>query len=132
RAGGQPGVDEGTVALWSVAGDFGIAAGLGVPAALGLYRDEWEGPVTLAAPAVGVLIGLGSLAGARAWGEAERYTVGDARALRSFGLLGAQAVWPVVDAAFRNSDAHLRTRAVVGSMVVGSAVGLYVGNRVLR
>jgi hypothetical protein len=137
----------GTVALWSAAADFGLAAAFGTSYALGLFDEE---DVLVECPLGGPCLtrregsnrdgyaltfglGVASLVGAKLWGDAEDYTVGDARALRSFGLLGAQALLPVADAFFDTSDTDDDAEhAIAASAVVGAGAGLFVGNRVLR
>ena len=90
----------------------------------GSNRDGWA--LTLG-------LGLVSIGGAKLWADAEDYTVGDARAERSFGLLGAQALLPVVEGLVETEDAGDEAeQAIAASAVAGAAVGLFVGNRVLR
>jgi len=140
QAAGLADHDPGTVALWSVAGDFGLAGAFGTSYALGLYegeecyrdvcyRDDFQS--TRAGHAVTLGLGLASLYGAKLWGERERYTVGDARALRSFGLLGAQALLPLAVELFDDEEGD-GGRGVAGSAVLGGVGALYLGNRVLR
>jgi hypothetical protein len=132
------------VALWSAAGDFGLAGGFGAAYALGLFDQEtvFECPETAPCTAyrtgsntdgyaVAGGLGLASLVGAKLWGDAERYTVGDARALRSFGLLGAHALMPLATALVDDSDPD-QDRAVAAAALTGGAAALFLGNRVLR
>jgi hypothetical protein len=140
------GADDGTVAHGSAVADFGLAAALGTSYALGLFDQEEVVECPLGGPCVvhregsnrdgwALTLGLGlvSLGGAKLWADAEDYTVGDARALRSFGLLGAQALLPVVEGLVETEDAGDEAeQAIAASAVAGAAVGLFVGNRVLR
>lgn len=134
------GADRGDVALWSTVGDLGLAAGFGTALALGLYDGEerCDGDVcsvsdteaTRAGHAATLALGAASLFGAYRWSRARDYTVGDARALLSFGLLGAQAVLPAAWAAFEDADEG--ERALAASLVAGTAVGLWLGDRALE
>jgi hypothetical protein len=146
-AAGHYDAPPGTVALWSAAADFGLASAYGVSYALGLFDEEliFEGcPVT--GPCIvrregsnrdgyALTFGLGAagLVGAKLWGDREDYTVGDARALRSFGLLGTQALLPVATGLFETSDTDDDAEhATAAMMVAGAWGGLFIGNRVLR
>lgn len=138
--GGRPGVDEALVARRATAGDFALGWGFGTSVALGLYDGETycEGDLCetseferrpggqLGTLALGV---AGTWAGGR-WARARDHTVGDTRALRSFGLLGAQAVLPLAWGALEDTDEG--ERGVAAGMVLGSVAGFWVGDRVLR
>ncbi len=135
--------DRGDVALWSTVGDLGLAGGFGTAVALGLYRGKEtcdfdlctvsETEATRGGHAATLALGAASLWGAYAWSKARDYTVGDARALLSFGLLGAQTVLPAAWAAFKDKDrgdqglagkprgGH-RRRAVAGRPGAGGAL----------
>ena len=137
----------GTVALWSAAGDFGLAGAFGTSYAAGLFDEE---EVLVGCPigspcvvrregsnrdgwALTVGLGAASLVGAKLWGDAEDYTIGDAWALRSFGLLGTQALLPLAVGIFDTEDADDKAeQAIAASAVAGAAAGLFLGNRVLR
>lgn len=137
----------GTVALWSAAGDFGLAGAFGTSYALGLFDEEVSGPECpdgtgpcevesigsmRAGHAATLALGLASLWGAKRWSDARDYTVGDARALRSFGLLGAQAALPIAIEAFDPDDGGTgNDKAVVASTVLAGAAGLFLGDRLL-
>jgi hypothetical protein len=128
--------DPGTVALWSAVGDFGLASAFGASYALGLYEDQDPDCLDCTdlerkgGSAATIGLGLASLFAAKRWGDAEDYTIGDARALRSFGLLGAHATLAPAVEAFEDSDSE--GRAVVTTALVGTWAGLYLGNRALR
>ena len=134
------GADRGDVALWSTVGDLGLATGFGTAVALGLYEGEQrcdgdvctssDGEATRAGHAATMALGAASLWGAHRWSRARDYTVGDARALLSFGLLGAQTVLPAAWAAF--DDADDGERGLAASLVAGTAAGLWLGDRALR
>lgn len=140
RYGGRPGVDEGTVAFRAAMGDFALLYGFGTALAMGLYdRDpicELDVCVTDSEPDRTpsghlVSIGLGAVGtwAAGRWPSAQTHSLGNTRALRSFGLLGAQAVLPF-HAAMTDDGEH--DRSLAASMVLGSAAGLWVGDRMLR
>lgn len=132
--------DRGDVALWSTGGDFALAYGFGTAVALGLYDGDEEcfddvcfeedtesttvGHLTTAG------LGLAGMWAARRWAEAEDYTVGDARALLSFGLLGGQVMLPLAWGVFDDADGG--EKGFAASLVAGSAAALWLGNRVLR
>jgi len=138
--GGRPGVDEGLVAYRAAMGDFSLLYGFGTAVALGLYdRDPiCQGDICVSdsepdrTPA-GHLVALGVAAAgtwaAGRWPSARSYTLGDTRVLRSFGLLGAQAALPFHAAA---TDGGEHDRSLAATMVLGSAAGLLVGDRLLR
>lgn len=131
---------EGDVAFWGAAGDFGIPYGLGAAYLAGLFERDADvcGPFScvtdefrwrraglatalagaLAAPVLAYRSGLGA-----------RYTIGDARALRSFGVLGAQVALVPAWAAW-GSDDDDPGRGVVAALLAGSAAGLWLGDRV--
>lgn len=128
--------EEGTAALWSAMGDFGMAFGFGSALAAGFYDRESviaengfseESYVNLrAGNALGLLgTGAGLLAG-RWMGEREDYTVGDATVLRASGLLGAHVALPVANALDADDEGH------VAAALVGAAAGIGVGDRLLR
>lgn len=132
--------DRGNVALWSTIGDLSLAYGFGLSTAAGLYDGEMhcEGDFCVEddveSTAVGHLgtlaVGAGGLWFAEWLADRESYTLGDARALRSFAVLGAQAALPLAWAAFEDSgDGH---RPFAASLVAGSAATLWWGNRALR
>jgi hypothetical protein len=127
----------GTVALWSAVGDFGLATAFGASYALGLFNDtdldcpDCDIDLTRKGGNAATLgLGLASLLAAERWGDAEDYTIGDARALRSFGLLGAHALLAPAVEAFEDSE--WQGQRVVASALVGTWAGLYLGNRALR
>ena len=133
--------DPGTVALWSAAGDFGLGVAFATSYVLGLYDDpvrectdfcpETDYSAMRDGHAVTLGLGLASLYGAKRWGDIEDYTVGDARALRSFGLLGAQALLgPAVY--FFEDDQSNEGRKIAAMALAGTGVGLALGNRALR
>jgi hypothetical protein len=128
--------DPGTVALWSTVGDFGLATAFGTSYALGLYEDQDADCLECTdlgrkgGSAATLGLGLASLFLAERWGNAEDYTIGDARALRSFGLLGAHALLAPAVEAFE--DQENEGRSVTATALLGSWVGLYLGNRALR
>jgi hypothetical protein len=134
--------DEGEVAFWGAAGDFGIPFGFGLGYLAGLYdqdspicnefgcyeNDHWTraGWTTV----LGASIAAPLLA--QASGEGARYTIGDARALRSFGLLGAQAAFVPAYAAFESEEEDDDLdKPAVAMLLAGSAAGLWLGNEVL-
>lgn len=132
--------DRGDVALWSTGGDFALAYGFGTAMALGLYDAEREcfedvcvdreTEATAAGHLTTAALGLAGLYGARKWSEVRDYTVGDARALLSFGLLGGQVALPAAWALFQDVDDG--ERALAASVVAGSAAGLWLGDGVLE
>jgi hypothetical protein len=132
---------EGEVAFWGAVGDFGIPYGLGLAYVTGIAEHmdcrgdqcfvEDFGSKGGYAAALGVALAAPLVAH---WsGAGVNYTIGDARALRSFGLLGAQVVlpiaWVVLDADDEGDDPD---KDLIASLLVGSAAGLWMGNRELR
>jgi hypothetical protein len=134
------GAGEGEVAFWGAAGDLGIPLGFALAYVSGASEqeecdfdvctiEEFGAPagwatalgVSLAAPLV-----------AHWTGEGVNYTIGDARALRSFGLLGAQAVLPIAWAVLDVDDEEDPGKGLVTSLVAGGAAGVWLGNRMLR
>lgn len=142
--GGRPGVDEGWVAFRATMGDFMLVYGFGASTAMGLYdRDpvcELDVCVSDNEPDAtpeGHLVSLGLAAAgtwaAGRWPGAHGYTLGDSRALRSWGLLGAQAAWPIWAAAVDDqTDDGSHAKSFAAATVLGSAAGLVVGDRLLR
>lgn len=138
----RTGADAGDVALWSTVGDLSLAYGFGTSYVLGLYdgdpdcqfdvcyEDEFQR--TPAGHAGTMAVGLAGLWAARRWSRQEDYTVGDARALLSAGVLGAQTLLPLAWAVFENDDREGGEKPFTASIIAGSAGGLWLGNRILR
>jgi hypothetical protein len=134
--------DPGRVALWSAAGDFGLGGAFLASWALGLYDDDLDCELDFctndgfegssAGHAVTLGLGAASLWGAKLWSEREDYTVGDARALRSFGFLGAQSLLPLSVQLADGTQGDAGDRLVAASALAGAAAGLWLGNRTLR
>ena len=131
--------DEGEVAFWGAVGDFGIPFGFGVARLAGFWDDEMicdfdvcfsESHWRRGGWATALAASLAAPVLAHASGEGARYTIGDARALRSLGLLGAQAALVPAWAAFEDEEGDL-DRPTVAALMAGSAAGLWIGNRVL-
>ena len=135
---------EGEVALWGAAGDFGISFGYALSYVAGLfdedveicefdycYVEEFRG--ARAGHGAALAVAMASPWIAHLTGEGVRYTIGDVRALRSFGLLGAQLALPGAWAAFRDDDQEddIPGRPVVGALLAGSAAGIWLSNRAL-
>jgi hypothetical protein len=136
------GTDEGAVGFWGAAGDFGIPFGYGLAYLAGLFdedrmvcefdvcysEDRWS----RGAHASALAVALASPILAHYSGEGVRYTIGDARALRSFGLLGAQAALVPAWAAFQAEEEDDEPdKPTIAALLAGSAAGLWLGNRVL-
>lgn len=132
---------DGEVAFWGAAGDFGIPLGYGLAYLAGLFDEgdvvcEFGGCYeegltgTRGGHATALAVALASPVLAHLSGEGTRYTIGDARALRSFGLLGAQVALVPAWAAFEGNDEEL-DKPMVASMLAGSAAALWLGNRAL-
>jgi hypothetical protein len=131
---------EGEVAFWGAVGDFGIPYGFALAYVSGVSeRTECDVDVCFVedfGSTGGWVTTLGvSLAApilAHLSGEGASYTIGDARALRSFGLLGAQVMMPLAWVAFDAGDSgDDPDKEVIAALVAGSAAGLWIGNRVL-
>ena len=138
----RPGLTEGLVAFYGAGGDFGIPFGLGLSYLAGLFDEDVEScsfdycttddfAGTSAGYGAALAISLASPFIARATKQGDHYTVGDARSLRSFGLLGAQLALVPAWAAFEK-ESEENEKPIIASMIAGSALGLWAGNRVLR
>ena len=136
------GATEGQVAYWSAVGDFGIPFGLGAAYLAGLFDEnvahcefgycsvDEVGETSLAYGAA-LAVAVASPWIARHTKQGDFYTVGDARALRSFGILGAQLALVPAWAAFQDRSDDL-DKATVAALMAGSGVGLWAGNAVLK
>lgn len=133
---------EGQTAFYGAAGDVGIPVGLGLAYVAGLFNqnvescqfdfctvDEYGG--TPQGYGTALAISLASPWLASLTGQADDYTVGDARALRSFALLGAQTALVPAWALWQNSDTE-NDRATVAAVLAGTGAGLWIGNEVLK
>ena len=136
------GASEGEVAFWSAGGDFGIPFGFGLAYLAGLFDENvqrCEFDLCVVDEYVGTRAGYGAtlaMAMASPWlarlsGQGGYYTAGDARALRSMGVLGAQLVLPLAWAAFQQGD-RSEDKPLVAAVLAGSAAGIWLGNHVLR
>ena len=136
------GASEGEVAFWSAGGDFGIPFGFGLAYLAGLFDENvqrCEFDLCVVDEYVGTRAGYGTtlaMAMASPWlvrlsGQGRYYTVGDARALRSMGVLGAQVVLPLAWAAFRQGG-RSSDKPLVAAVLAGSAAGMWLGNNALR
>jgi len=130
------GIGQGTAELRQTLADFSTVGGFGVSYVLGLYDDETiitndgefrEEPDLLPPSLLAVAIGGAGLAAAQWVGGDGRYTPGDVHVLRSFGLLGAQALLPLANLV----DEH-EAKTHVAAAILGAAPGLFFGDRVLR
>ena len=135
--------DEGEVGFWGAVGDFGIPFGFGLAYLGGLYDEDAQvcdpggcyddEHFRRAGYAAALGASVASPIFAHNTGEGARYTLGDSRALRSFGLLGAQVAFVPAWAAF-NSDVEgddELDKPTVAALLAGSAAGLWIGNRML-
>ena len=140
----RPGLAEGQVAFYGAGGDFGIPFGLGLAYLAGLFGEDEEScsqfgefcttddfTGTPAGYGTALAISLASPFIAAATRQGDHYTTGDARALRSFGVLGAHLALVPAWAAFEEPGEE-NEKPIVAAMLAGSAAGLWIGNEVLR
>lgn len=131
------GIDEGTAQMRGTLIDFSTAAGFGVAYAAGLYDEKTvdtsdgfpvrEEPDLLPPNLLALAAtGIGAWGASRVGGDGA-YTPGDVHVLRSFGLMGAQALLPVANLVDEDE-----AKTHVAGAILGAAPGLYLGNRLLR
>lgn len=129
---------QGSTALWGVMGDFGLMAGAGSAYAFGPYatreveeRDgDFVGITTVSrnrdlGHAITFAGGIGGLVAGRWMGGRSVYTEGNAGALRSAGILGAQ-LGISAGRAFTDEG-----RAIAGIGLVGGVAGIITGDRLV-
>lgn len=115
-------IDQGAAETMGAGGDFGLGLGLGTGFLIDPDNPE---PRTLAAPVL-----AGSVAGlltGRYLSRRATYTPGDARVLRVLGSLGALGGLTAADLAGVQN-----TRALLGSTMATSVVGIGLAHRLLR
>lgn len=130
---------EGTAALWSALGDAGLAGGAALALAAGPYTEVQrvvrEGELTYTETRLRnrrlghalTLAGHGAGLAAGAWlGERRDYSTGDATALRSAAVLGAQVGLTAARSA--SDDRQL----LAGSALAAGVGGILAGDRLLR
>ena len=131
------GIGQGTADLRETLSDFSTAAGFGLSYVLGLYDDEetrdieggivHEDPDLLPANFLALAVAGAGIAGSQWAGRDGRYTSGDVHVLRSFGLMGAQALLPVANLVDEDGE-----KTHVAAAFLGAAPGLFFGDRTLR
>jgi len=130
------------VAFLGAVGDLAIPFGFGLSYVLGLYEEDAviceldvcrveDFEETRVGHAGSLAISLAAPVLAHFSGQGASYTLGDARALRSFGLLGAQVALALAWAPFSDGTNDPDKR-LIASVLAGSAAGLWAGNRSLR
>ncbi len=127
--------DESRAEVLTTMADLGGAVGAGTAFAADLYDEPNDGSPTPRGRRIGrsaiALGGAGAgIAAGVALGNTGRYTVGDARALRTSYMLGAQLALPVVRVIAGHED--VRARDYVAGALAGSVAGTYAGDRLLR
>ena len=130
--------NDGSAALWGVMGDFGLMGGAALAYAAGPYAQrevsEQNGIVSVHSETrnrslghtLTLLGGVGGLIAGARMGRFQAYTDGNASALRSVGVLGAQA--GVTIARVLSEDG----RVAAGIGLTGGIAAIAAGNRMLR
>lgn len=130
-------LSHGQVQLRNVMGDFGLFGGMALAAGIGLYDDKtadvfgdfasydtfeerWEGNLfTLGAAGVTTAAGM--------WmSSSDEYSVGDARLLRTTGILGATIGLAAADLMSDNND-----QAMLLGVAAGAGLGALLGHTTL-
>lgn len=124
----------GRTALAGALSDFALAGGFATAYALGLYDGETtcredvcstqDPEATRGGHGLGLALSSAGIAAAALHARGREVGPGDVRALQSAGLLGAQLVAPLAWSLFHDEE-----RAFAGALVLGSATGLWVGQR---
>lgn len=122
-------LSHGQAQTMNVMGDFGLFGGVALAAGIGLYDDKaypdefesrWEGNLF----ALGA--GVATVAAGRWMSRDDSYTVGDGRALRATGFLGA-TVGAAAGDLFTDED----DKAVLLGLVAGAGVSTLLGHNFL-